>query len=84
MFMLSRAQMRGVKGFAAFIGASVLLLAAAASLKWYLWDIAVGESGEADRSMLFWGLPIVFVGLGAMAAGIGLAIVARRSLLGHR
>ena len=82
--MLSRAQMRGVKGFAAFIGASVFLLVAAASLKWYLWDIVVGESGEADRSMLFWGLPIVFAGLGAMAAGIGLAVVARRSLSGRR
>jgi len=52
----------------------------ASALKWYVWDVAIVQAGEPDRSMLFWGLPIVFIGLGAFAIGAILALYARRRL----
>lgn len=53
-----------------------MLIVGAAALKWYLWDVVVGQAGEPDRSMLFWGLPILFIGIFAGAAGLGLIIIA--------
>jgi hypothetical protein len=53
------------------------LLIGGAALKWYLWDILIVESGSPDRSMLFWGLPVVFIGLAAVGGGVGLGVLAR-------
>lgn len=69
-------------GIAAGLTGMAALLAGAAALKWYIWDIAIQEAGASDRSMLFWGIPVVFVGLGAAAAGILLLRLARQKL-GH-
>jgi hypothetical protein len=48
--------------------AAVCLFVGGAALEWYLWDVAIMESGNPDRSMLFWGLLMVFIGIAALAA----------------
>lgn len=40
-----------------------------------VFDIVIGQAGDPDRSMLFWGIPILLSGLAAGIAAIGLAIV---------
>lgn len=72
--------MRRIFGIAAALSAAVTLLIALVTAKWYFWDIAVGEAGDPDRSMLFWGLPVLFVGVAASAGSVGLALVARWGL----
>lgn len=59
--------------------AAISLIVGVAAVKWYIWDIAIRQAGEPDRSMLFWGLPIVFIGVGALAVGGSLVVFARRS-----
>jgi hypothetical protein len=59
------------------VGAAVV---AAAGIKWYVWDIGIDEAGAADRSMLFWGLPILFLSMAAAGVAIGAFILARRLL----
>ena len=76
--------MRWLAGFVASVGAAVLGVVSVASLKWYLFDIAIGQTGDADRSMLFWGLPIVFLALIAAAGAFGLAVVAWKVLTERR
>ncbi|MGH7541259.1 MAG: hypothetical protein ACRELC_09690, partial [Gemmatimonadota bacterium] len=46
-----------------------------AGVKWYAWDVAIGGIGEPDRSMLFWGLSILWLALCALALGAWLAWV---------
>lgn len=46
------------------------------SIKWYVFDIVIGQANDADRSMVFWGLPIAFIGLCAAVGAFGLAVVA--------
>jgi len=70
--------MRIVLVVAASVGAVALLVIGTASAKWYLWDIVIGQAGEPDRSMLFWGLPIMFIGIFAVAAAGGLTYAAVR------
>jgi Ni/Fe-hydrogenase subunit HybB-like protein len=67
-------------GFVASVGAVVLGVVSVVAVKWYVFDIAIGQTGDADRSMLFWGLPIVFLGLIAGAGAFGLAVVAWKVL----
>ena len=67
----------------AAVGA-VLLMVGVAALKWYVWDVVIGQAGESDRSMLFWGLPIVFIGIFAGVAGVGLIISAVHDVRSHR
>lgn len=67
-----------ILGVLAAIGAAILLFVGGAALKWYIWDIAIQQAGEPDRSMLFWGLPIVFIGLVALGLGAVLVDQARR------
>ena len=66
-------------GIAATFLAIVLFLIGAAAVKWYAWDIAISQAGQPDRSMLFWGLPILFIGLIATIVSVGLALLARRA-----
>lgn len=72
--------MRRVFGFVLMGAAAAAFVFGAAGLKWYVWDIAVQEAGTPDRSMLFWGIPIVFLSAVAIAAGVGLALLARQYL----
>ena len=62
------------------IGAAISLFIGAAALKWYVWDIVIGQAGESDRSMLFWGLPIVMIGLSSIATGVVLIWLVRTRL----
>jgi hypothetical protein len=66
--------MRIVLAIAGSVGAVALLVVGAASVKWYVWDIVIKQAGEPDRSMLFWGLPILFIGIVAVSATGGLAV----------
>lgn len=70
---------KGLGILAAVTGVSALFIGGAA-LKWYFWDIVIQQAGEPDRSMLFWGIPIVFIGVAATAAGTALLWLARRRL----
>jgi hypothetical protein len=54
------------------------------SIKWYVFDIVIGQAGDADRSMIFWGLPIAFIGLFAAVGAISLAVVARNAVTKER
>jgi len=72
--------MNGMAGFAAARASVVLLFIGAAAVKWYVRDIAVSQADQPDRSMLFWGLPIRFVGVIAALASVGLALLAREAL----
>lgn len=76
--------MRTLAGFAASVGAAVLGVVSVVSIKWYVFDIAIRQSGQADRSMLFWGLPIIFLALIAAAGAFGLAVVAWKVLSQRR
>jgi len=67
-------------GILAAVTGVVALFVGGAALKWYIWDIVIQQVGEPDRSMLFWGIPIVFIGLAAIATGTGLLWLARRRL----
>jgi hypothetical protein len=37
----------------------------------YVTEAVIGTAGEPDRSLLFWYLPILFIGLGGVAIGFG-------------
>jgi len=63
-----------------FLSALLVGIASAASIWWYVVDIAIGQSGNADRSMLFWGLPILFLGIVLAAGAVGLAALAWRTM----
>ena len=63
--------------------AAIAVFIGLTALKWYLWDIVIQQAGEADRSMLFWGIPIVFIGIASLAVGIRLAAFARKGLSGR-
>jgi len=71
--------MNRIMGVAASVGAIVFLVIGIAAVKWYVWDIAIGEAGQPDRSMLLWGLPILFIGVFAIGAFVGLIVLARRA-----
>lgn len=60
-------------------GTVVAGLVAAATLKWYVWDVLIGQADDADRSMAFWGLPIAFLGVASLAVAVALAWTARSS-----
>jgi len=69
--------MRKILGIIVAASSVVALVVGAASVKWYVWDVMIGQSGESDRSMLFWGLAIVFLGVAALGVSIGLILVAK-------
>ena len=57
--------------------ASGILLAftGAAFVFMYILEAIVARAGEPDQSLLFWYLPILFVGLIGIAAGLSLCIM---------
>jgi cytochrome oxidase assembly protein ShyY1 len=46
----------------------------------YVLEAIVARIGEADQSLLFWYLPILFIGLIVLAIGLGLGIWGARRL----
>ena len=71
--------MNRIAGAAASLAALVSLIIGVAATKWYVWDIGIEQAGQPDRSMLFWGLPILFIGFLAIGAFVALVIVARNA-----
>lgn len=72
-----------VGAIAGVAGATTGLIVGVAALKWYIWDVAIQQAGEPDRSMLFWGLPVAFIGVAAMAVGIALGLATYRRFKGR-
>jgi hypothetical protein len=70
--------MRRVAGYAVVAMAATAAVIGVAGIKWYAWDIVISEAGAPDRSMLFWGLPILFLSMAAIGITIGLALLAGR------
>ena len=66
------------------IGAGALLVVGVVAMKWYWWDVAIGQAGEPDRSMLFWGLPILFIGILAVTVGLVLIVATIRGIRSRR
>ena len=61
------------------IASTIGIVIGAAVVKWYVWDVAIGQANESDRSMLFWGLPVLLIGLAALAlGGATLTVTAKR------
>jgi len=73
--------MRKILGVIIAAGSVMALVVGAAAVKWYVWDIMIGQSGEPDRSMLYWGLPILFLGVAVLGISLGLALAAKRMLV---
>ena len=67
---------------AAAVVAAVLAVICALTVKWYVVDVLIGLRDAADRSMQFWGLAVLGIGLFAGLCAVGLAALAWR--LGHR
>lgn len=44
-----------VPGILAAVVSAIALLVAFGAVKWYVWDIVIGQADAADRSMLFLG-----------------------------
>jgi hypothetical protein len=61
----------------AAVGAVALTLICAVAVKWYVVDVLIGLRDEADRSLQFWGLAVLGVGILAGVAAVGLALLAR-------
>lgn len=72
-----------VGAIAGAVGATMALIVGGAALKWYVWDVAIQQADEPDRSMLFWGIPIAFVGVAALAIGIALGTATYRHCRGR-
>ena len=69
--------------FVGAVGATLALIVGVAALKWYVWDVAIQQADEPDRSMLFWGAPIAFVGVAALATGIAVGTATYRHCRGR-
>lgn len=67
---------RPLLGTLAAVSSAVLLVPGIAALRWYLWEVLVVQSGAPDRSMVFWGLPVVFLGFALFISGVGAAVLA--------
>jgi hypothetical protein len=46
----------------------------------YLWDGVIARWEDPDQSLLFWYLPILFIGIFCFIGGISLFIIARKKL----
>lgn len=62
------------------VSSALLAVICVAAVKWYLFDVLIGLRGEPDRSLQFWGLAILFIGMWAGGAAVGLAVLSRKLL----
>lgn len=58
----------------ALILGGILAGLGAAFVVMYVLEAVVARRGDPDQSLLFWYLPILFIGLVALAAGAGIGI----------
>lgn len=71
--------LKKILGWTLCIGGGLLALVGAWAIGAYIWGV-IDVLGDADQSWIFWGLALLFIGLGAGAIG-ALAIRAGRVLL---
>lgn len=64
------------------LGGLVFLVGAWAVLA-YFWRL-IEILDEPDKSWIFWGLAILFIGIGAIGTGVGMVVSGRRLLSGPR
>jgi hypothetical protein len=74
---------RKLLGGFALVSSALLAVICVAAVKWYLFDVLIGLRGEPDRSMQFWGLAILFIGIWAGGAAVALAVLSRQLLTRH-
>jgi membrane protein DedA with SNARE-associated domain len=51
---------------------SLLSLTGVVFIAMYLWEAVIVRLGESDQSLLFWYLPILFIGLISLRSGVRL------------
>ena len=66
-------------GWVAILTGGLLFLVGAWGILAYIWGV-IDILGEPDKSWIFWGLAILFIGILALGAGIGLIVTGRRVL----
>ena len=76
--------MRIALSLVSLVGGASFLVVGVVAMKWYAWDVVIGLAGEPDRSMLFWGLPILFIGILAVTVGLVLIVAAIRGIRSRR
>lgn len=50
----------------------------------YIWSAVISRIGEPDQSLLFWYLPILFLGIVVGVAGLSLAYVGIKRIKANR
>ena len=67
----SEHRIRLLSGAAIAVGA-LLLLGGLGFVAMYVYSAVIARLGEPDQSLLFWYLPILFIGIALASAGLGL------------
>ena len=62
----------------AAVVAALLGVICALAVKWYVVDVLIGLRDAADRSMQFWGLPLLGLGIAAGMCAVALTVLAWR------
>lgn len=60
--------------YGVLVSGIILSLSGAAFVIAYILEAIVARTGEPDQSLLFWYLPILFIGLMGMTIGIGIIV----------
>jgi hypothetical protein len=60
--------------YVALVIGGLVALTGIACIVMYVLEAVIARIGEADQSLLFWYLPILFIGLIGMFAGAGIGI----------
>ena len=66
--------------YSALIVSGLIVLTGIAWVVMYVLEAVIARLGEADQSLLFWYLPILFIGLIGILTGIGIGIWATTRL----
>lgn len=65
-------QMRKWLAWSTIIAGAVIGVAGTAFVLMYFWHAIVARIGEPDQSLIFWYLPVLFIGLAGCGAGLAL------------
>lgn len=60
--------------------AVVLVAIGISFIAMYLWEGVIARIGEPDQSLLFWYLPVLFIGIFSLVSGVTLFLRAKRKL----
>lgn len=70
--------------YSCIIAGIMLFLLGAGFIGLYVLEAVIMRLGEADQSLLFWYLPILFIGIAALGYGVKLGLHGRRRFRGVR